>query len=190
MWAWIPTFLYASLLEFGIPYENGNDVAPFFAAVGAFGVIGVGGIGCWLGGVLADRYGRTTITIVSMLVSGACCLTVGFLYGQSPLALLLLCLVWGFAIVADSAQFSASITELSEPEYVGTALTLQTCLGFLLTMASIRLIPVFVEWVSWRWAFAFLAVGPFLGALAMYRLKQLPVAEKIGGERKAEVRGQ
>ncbi len=177
MWAWISIFLLESFNACGL------ESPTTWASVGTFAVIGVGGLGCWIAGVLADRYGRTTITIVSMLVSGTCCLLVGYLFGQSPLLLILLCLVWGFAIVADSAQFSASITELSEPAYVGTALTLQTSMGFLLTLASIRLIPALVEWVSWRWAFAFLAFGPFLGALSMYRLKQLPVAEKIGGEK-------
>jgi MFS family permease len=179
MWAWIPLFLLASFEASGLASPDTR------AAVGAFAVIGVGGIGCWLAGVLADKYGRTTVTIVSMLVSGACCLAVGLLFGQAPTALLLVCLVWGFAIVADSAQFSASITELSDPAYIGTALTLQTSMGFLLTMASIRLIPILVDWVSWRWAFAFLAIGPFLGALAIWRLKQLPAAEKIGGERRS-----
>ncbi len=179
MWAWIPIFLLASFEACGLESPG------TWASVGAFMVIGVGSLGCWLGGVYADRYGRTTITILSMLVSGVCCLGVGILYGQSPFILFLLCLVWGFAVVADSAQFSASITELSEPEYIGTALTMQTSIGFLLTMGSIRLIPVLVEWFTWRWAFAFLAVGPFLGALSMYRLKLLPATAKIGGERKS-----
>lgn len=178
MWAWIPLFLLASFEASGLASPD------TWAAVGAFGIIGVGGFGCWLAGVLADQYGRTTITIISMLMSGACCLAVGFLFGQAPAVLFLVGLVWGFAVVADSAQFSASVTELSDPAYIGTALTLQTSMGFLLTMASIRLIPTLVDWVSWRWAFAFLAIGPFLGALAMWRLKRLPVAEKIGGERK------
>ncbi|MFB3042387.1 MAG: MFS transporter, partial [Candidatus Poribacteria bacterium] len=146
--------------------------------------IGIGGVGCVFAGVIADRYGRTTITILSMLISGTCCIIVGLLYGGSPVALLILCLIWGFAIVADSAQFSATITELAEPEYVGTALTLQTCLGFTLTLASIRLMPIFVNQVTWRWAFSLLAIGPVFGVLSMYRLKLLPVAAKIGGEKK------
>ena len=179
MWAWIPLFLLASFTESAL------DSPATWAGVGSFGVIGIGSLGCWLGGVYADRYGRTTITILSMLVSGTCCLVVGFLFGHSPLILIFISCVWGFAVVADSAQFSASITELSEPEYIGTALTLQTSVGFLLTMVSISLIPVLVERFSWHWAFAFLAIGPFLGALSMYRLKQSPSAEKIGGERKS-----
>src|SRR3989304_5936084 len=101
-----------------------------------------------------------------------------------PIFLFILCLIWGFTVISDSAQFSASITELGDPDYVGTALTLQTCMGFLLTMVSIRLIPVFVNWLSWHWAFSLLAIGPFFGVLSMYRLKRLPVSAKIGGERK------
>ena len=178
VWTWIPIFLLES---FG---QSGIANAATWAAVGAFAVIGIGGVGCVLAGVLADRYGRTTITIVSMFISGFCCIAAGLLYGSSPVVLLILCLIWGFAIVADSAQFSASITELAEPAYIGTALTLQTCIGFLITIVSIRLLPLFVNWVTWRWAFASLAIGPIFGVLSMYRLKRLPVAAKIGGEKK------
>ncbi|MCZ6678635.1 MAG: MFS transporter [Candidatus Poribacteria bacterium] len=180
VWTWLPIFLLESFKASG--FANVYT----WAAIGAFAVIGVGGIACVIAGILADRYGRTTITIVSMLISGGCCVTVGLLYGGSPVALVGLCLIWGFAIIADSAQFSASITELSEPAYVGTALTIQTCAGFLLTLASIRLVPVFVGWFTWRWAFALLTVGPIFGILSMYRLRQLPVAVKIGGERRVE----
>jgi MFS family permease len=178
VWTWIPLFLLESFQLSGVAQ------AATWAAVSTFAVIGIGGVGCVLGGILADRYGRTTITIGSMLISGFCCLTVGMFFGGSPLVLLALCLVWGFVIVADSAQFSTSITELSDPAYVGTVLTLQTCLGFLLTMGSIRLMPVFVEQVGWEWAFAGLALGPAFGVVSMYRLRRLPVAAKIGGERK------
>ena len=154
------------------------------SAIGSFIVIGIGGIGCVLAGILADRFGRTTITIISMLISGTCCIIVGMLFGNYPIVLFILCLIWGFAVIADSAQFSASLTELGDPAYVGTALTLQTCLGFLVTMVSIRLIPIFVNWISWHWAFSLLAIGPFFGVLTMYRLKRLPFSAKIGGERK------
>ena len=177
VWTWIPIFLLESFRT------SGSTNATEWATMGAFAVIGIGGVGCILAGVLADRYGRTTITIVSMLISGLCCIVAGFLYGGSPVVLLMLCLIWGFAIVADSAQFSASITELAEPAYIGTALTLQTCIGFLITIISIRLLPLFVNLVTWRWAFASLAIGPIFGVLSMYRLKRLPVAAKIGGEK-------
>ncbi|NKB68887.1 MAG: MFS transporter [Candidatus Latescibacteria bacterium] len=178
VWTWIPLFLAASFTASGV------DGAVEWAGLGAFVVIGMGGLGCVGAGLLADRYGRTTITIGSMAISGACCLGVGFLFGGAPLALMAVCLVWGLVIVADSAQFSASISELAEPTYLGTALTLQTCMGFLLTMVSIRLVPLWVEWVTWQWAFVILAIGPVLGSLAMYRLKGLPEAARIGGERR------
>lgn len=177
VWTWIPIFLFESFQINGI--ENPN----VWSAICSFFVIGIGGISCVLAGILADRYGRTTVTIISMLVSGSCCILAGTLFGNYPVALFILCLIWGFSVIADSAQFSAAITELGDPSYVGTALTIQTCMGFLLTMVSIRLIPVFVDWVSWQWAFTILAIGPFLGALSMYRLKRLPVAKEIGGEK-------
>ena len=173
MWTWIPIFLIASFAVSGI-------AAPV-ASAAAFAVIGAGGVGSLLAGKLADRIGRTTITIASMLVSGASCLLVGLLFGGNPLLLLALCLVWGFAVVADSAQFSACVSELSQPEYIGTALTLQTSLGFLLTLVSIRILPVFQQSVGWQWAFAFLAIGPALGTLAMYALRRSPSSNRLAG---------
>ncbi len=176
MWTWISLFLLASFQRMQM------QSATVLAALATFSVIGIGGVGCVVAGLLADRYGRTTITIVSMVVSGCCCLVVGLFFGGPAWMLVTICLLWGFFIVADSAQFSASITELSEPAYVGTTLTLQTCVGFLLTMGSIRLLPECVEVVGWEWAFVVLAIGPAFGAWSMYRLRQLPEAAKIGGE--------
>ncbi|MDP6984986.1 MAG: MFS transporter [Candidatus Latescibacterota bacterium] len=175
MWTWIPMFLRASI-EISDP-----SLVPW-TGVAAFSVIAVGGIGCVMAGMIADRVGRTRVTIVSMAVSGTCCLLAGPLFGGPPILLLALCLVWGFAIVADSAQFSASITELCDPQYVGTALTLQTCLGFLLTLASIRIVPWLVGPFGWEMVFAFLAIGPVFGIISMARLRRLPEAAKIGGE--------
>jgi len=177
VWAWIPVFLAASFAASGVAD------APRAASVVAFAAIAVGGVGSAVAGVAADRYGRTTITMASMAISGACCLAVGPLYGRSPVLLTALALVWGLTIVADSAQFSAALTELAEPRYVGTALTMQTSLGFLLTMGSIRLIPAAREALGWGWVFALLAPGPALGIVAMLRLRASAVASRIGGER-------
>lgn len=96
-----------------------------------------------------------------------------------PALLLTVAAVWGASVVADSAQLSACVTELGDPRYLGTALTLQTCLGFLLTTLSIRLMPALVESVGWRYAFAFLAPGPVFRIVAMLRLRALPEAVKI-----------
>jgi MFS family permease len=117
-------------------------------------------------------------------VSGACCLGVGLLYGAHPALLLAAAAVWGASVVADSAQFSTCVTELGDPRYMGTALTVQTCCGFLLTTVSIYLIPLLVERVGWRYAFAALAPGPLLGTLAMLRLRALPESSRIAGGRR------
>jgi MFS family permease len=119
-----------------------------------------------------------------MAISGACCLLIGLLFGGSPILLLTVAVIWGASIVADSAQFSACVTELSDPPYVGTALTVQTCIGFLLTMASIEIVPRLLPALGWRWVFATLAPGPILGILAMQRLRRLPEAAQIAHGRR------
>lgn len=176
MWAWVPVFLLANFKLAG--------VSAVWASLTAFAVIGLGGIGSLLAGILADRVGRTIITILSLLVSGACSLAVGLLYGGNVYWLVAVCLVWGFAVVADSAQFSACISELADREYIGTALTLQTSLGFLLTLITIRLIPSLEQSVGWQWAFAFLAFGPAVGLVAMVALRRSPAALRIAGGRR------
>ncbi|GAB4458504.1 MAG: MFS transporter [Anaerolineales bacterium] len=173
MWAWIPAFLIASFKLVGI---NAT-----WTSLAAFATIGVGGVGSLAAGQLADRLGRTTVTIAALLISGACALSVGFLYGQSPLWLIIFCLIWGFAVVADSAQFSAAVSEMCRAEFTGTALTLQTSMGFLLTLVTIRLIPTLESWFGWRWAFSFLTLGPALGIWAMLTLRKLPEAKSLAG---------
>jgi MFS family permease len=173
MWSWTPLFLRASFHRSGVSSD--------WASVVSFVVIAIGGLGSLVAGVLADRLGRTTLTIASLVMSGACSVIVGFLCGGPPAALAAVCLIWGFAVVADSAQFSACVSELCQPEYTGTALTLQTSLGFLLTLVTIRLIPMLERWVGWEWAFAFLAIGPALGVVAMARLRRMSVAVKLAG---------
>jgi MFS family permease len=153
------------------------------AAYATFAVIAVGGLGCWVGGVLGDRWGRTKTTALMMSVSGTCCVLVGLLLGSPTWLVLVVSLVWGFAVIADSAQFSTIVTELADQAYVGTALTLQLAVGFAITVATIWLIPVVEEAFGWRWAFAFLAPGPALGILFMLRLLFLPETRCIAGGR-------
>jgi MFS family permease len=175
MWAWVPAFLAASLAVAKVP--------PQAARLAAFAVIGVGGLGSLLAGQLADRLGRTTVIIASLAVSGTCALLIGQLYGGPPWLVLGVALLWGFAVVADSAQFSACVSELCQPEFTGTALTLQTSLGFLLTLVTIRLIPAMQAQVGWTWAFAFLALGPVVGTWAMLRLRQSAGGRRLAGGR-------
>src|SRR5205814_4194712 len=131
----------------------------------------------------ADRIGRTTVTIIAMAVSGSCAATIGLLYGGSPAALLCLCVIWGISIVADSAQFSASIAELADPARVGTMLTLQTALGFTLTLVTIHLLPHVVEAMGWHYAFVSLAIAPAIGVwpTARWRADPGPVGLAGGG---------
>jgi MFS family permease len=161
MWTWVAAFFAAGA---GLS-ARGADLA-------GFGAIAVGGAGCVLGGLAADRVGRERLTIWAMALSGSCAVMIG-VSAAAPALAVAVGLVWGFAVVADSAQFSALVTELAPAHAVGTALTLQTSLGFLLTMASIQLVPHLVATVGWRWAFVALAVGPALGIGAMRRLRRL-----------------
>ena len=171
MWTWIPFMIRASL--------SLRKSDPSLAEVATFLVIGCGAMGCVIAGLIADRVGRTIVTSWAMAISGSCCLFIGFLFGANPIVLLIVAAVWGASVVADSAQFSACVTELGDPQYIGTALTIQTCLGFLLTTISIELIPRVEKLVGWRYAFVILAPGPVFGVISMLRLRALPEAEKI-----------
>jgi MFS family permease len=176
MWTWTPVMIRASL--------SGTGSRPELAELGSFLVIGAGAAGCAIAGLIADRVGRTLVTSWAMIISGSCCLLVGLLFQSSPWLLLIVAVIWGASVVADSAQFSTCVTELANPQYIGTALTIQTCLGFLLTMVSIEMIPRLVDQVGWQYAFMALAPGPAFGVLSMLRLRALPEAVKIAGGRR------
>lgn len=175
MWAWFVAFFAAQL-------ESAGGGPTGAAPLATFAVIAIGAAGCWVGGVLGDRWwGRTRTTALMMSLSGLCAVTIGALYNGPPGLVLAVGLLWGFTVIADSAQFSTMVTELANQAYVGTALTLQLALGFILTTATIWLIPQLEDAVTWRWAFAFLAPGPALGVVAMLRLRSLPEAARIAG---------
>ena len=177
MWTWIAVFIAASEHA----RRGGDADVTALAALTTFAVVGSGAIGCWLGGKYADRFGRTLVTSVSMLVSGICALNVGLFYGAPLIALLPILLLWGISIVADSAQFSAAVSELAPREYVGTALTLQTSLGFLLTAATIYLLPTLAGAIGWRWSMSVLSIGPAVGVWAMLALRHRPEALRLAG---------
>jgi MFS family permease len=171
-WTWIPTFVAMSAAAEGVPAGPRRDE---MAAIVAFCAIAVGGVGCVWGGILADRRGREWLVTMAMAASGACAILIGFTFGTTLWLLVPIALVWGFFVIADSAQFSVLVTESVPPHAVGTALTVQTSLGFLLTMVSIQLVPPVAAWIGWRWAFGGLALGPVVGIAAIRRLRGVGV---------------
>ena len=170
MWTWLPLFIILSFRSAGWSEQSARIVG--------FSAIAIGGLGSLLAGKFADRLGRTKITSWSMIVSGSCAIAIGFFF-NNPMLLTIIALIWGFTVVADSAQFSAAVSELSDPRYVGTALALQTSMGFLLTMISIRLIPIISDKIGWNFAFMILVLGPIFGTISMLKLRRLPEAEKM-----------
>jgi MFS family permease len=166
MWTWVPAFLAASLAAGRRPHPAWLPDAL------TMGTLAAGGIGCVWGGWAAGRLGYARVVKLAMAASAACCVGIGALFGARLWLLVPALWAWGFFVVADSAQFSAMVTEVAPRHAVGTALTLQTSLGFLLTLATIQLVPVLAALLGWRWAFAALALGPGFGIAAIARLDQ------------------
>ena len=168
LWTWIPGFLAASFAA-----DSGPKATHGHAALWSSAVIGIGALGAIAGGWAADRVGRPRVVRLALLGSGACALASPWLFGAPRWLLLAVCLFWGIAVIADSAQFSALVTEAAPPHAVGTALTLQTSLGFLLTIGSIQLVPRLAATWGWRWAMVTLTIGPLLGLLSTRRLRRV-----------------
>ena len=171
VWTWLPAFLAASVAASGA-------TLPFALSTGvlAFTAIGVAGAaGCLLAGWWSSRHGPARTAVVAMVVSGGSCAAAAVLFGGSPYLLVILSLIWGASVIADSAMFSTSVSQTVDPRYVGTALTIQTAIGFLLTAASIQLVPVVVDAAGWRVAALGLAAGPLLGAISMWKLSRSSV---------------
>jgi MFS family permease len=179
MWTWIPVFLAAALAASG-------TATPGDASLAAFIVVSAGAVGCVGAGVLADRLGRTTLTTAAMALSGSSAVLAGLLLGAPSWLVLAVTVVWGVTVVADSAQFSTAVTELSPPGTAGSALALQTSAGFLLTGVTIVLVGLLdpSDPAAWRLAFVILAVGPALGIAAMLRLRAMPEAVRMAGGRR------
>jgi MFS family permease len=164
MWTWVAVFATASFAA------SGMRDATAAGSVAAFLAIGSGAVGCVLAGYIADRVGKARVAMWAMMASAASAALTLVVFGQSPVLLYALIMFWGFAVVADSAQFSALVSEHAPREHVGTALTMQTCVGFLLTMVTIEALPRVAEATSWQFASLLLVPGPLLGAWAMRRL--------------------
>jgi MFS family permease len=170
MWVWLPAWLAAS---FAARVPQATAAAHRLPVdLISFGALVAGGLGCVWGGAAAARRGYESVVIQAMLASGACSLAVGMCFGGATIVVAAVAWVWGFFVVADSAQFSALVTEVAPPHAVGSALTLQTSLGFLLTIGSIQLLPALAGAIGWRWTFAILALGPAAGIASIAALRR------------------
>ena len=178
MWTWLPIFLfviYGNDVVFGV--LNSSSLISFFVFVS-------GAFGCIIIGMLSERFGRTVVIIISMLVSGVVSLFIGFIPIDWTLLISLVSIIWGFFVVADSAQFSTGLTELVEDSYRGTALAFQMGMGFLITIFPIKILPIISNSLGWGYAFAFLSIGPFLGIISMITLRKLPESSSMAMGRK------
>lgn len=164
MWAWFAAFISAALRNQGV-------ASAAIASLITFAVVGTGAAGCWVGGVLGDRWGKETSAATMMITSATCALVIGAFYSGPIWLLVAVGALWGFSVIGDSAQFSAIATEVTEQAYVGTALTLQLASGFILTIVTIWIVPLAANLIGWQWVFLSLAPGPLLGSAAMLRLK-------------------
>lgn len=176
MWTWVPLFLAASFAAAGA-----RDAGS--ASLAAFVVVGAGGVGCIAAGLVADRVGRTAVTMVAMACSGLSAVTIGFLFGAPVPITLALGVFWGVTVVADSAQFSTAVSELAPAGTAGSALAIQTALGFILTGVTILIVGGLApaDATGWQIAFGLLALGPAVGIVAMGRLRARPDAVTMAG---------
>lgn len=173
MWGWFLVFMRAALEVNGVAAAGQASLITFI-------VIASGAFGCIAGGWLADRVGRTATTALMMTVSGFCAVLIGLAFDGPLWVLVAISILWGVSVIGNSAQFSAMVTEIADKRLIGTALAFQMGIGFALTVVSIQLLPLFVQWLgSWQWAFLFLVPGPLVGVAAMLVLRRMPVAEKI-----------
>lgn len=174
MWTWLPVFLAASITH------NHPEIAPWLSMFISFVSIGVSGsIGCIVGGVLADKFGRSNLTIAAMSISLACAFIIGLTFGQHIWLVTIVSIIWGASAIADSGQFSVAVSEVSEVECVGTALTFQMCVGFIITIISIHIIPFLQNWLGWQWVFIVLCVGPLFGIISMIKYKRYETINTI-----------
>jgi MFS family permease len=187
MWVWAPVFLRESYLG---AFPESDPL--MFVSVGAFLIFLIGAVATGLGGRVADTWGRTAFTGVTLTLSGLGSMVVG-LFFDHPFVALAVAVAWGALVIPDSPQYSSMVSELADVGYVGTALTLQMALGFLLTMFSIRLVPWFVGFVvvpwfvgfvGWRYGFTILGIGPLVGIVSMYLLRKHPDSVSIAGGRR------
>ena len=176
MWAWLGSFM---LYIVGQKSLIGDRLD--LASALTFLVFAVGAVASSYAGIWSEKIGRTAVTSIAMVISGGVAAFIGFIPPEMTVLIVILAMIWGASVIADSAQFSTAMTELSDPAYRGTMLTFQTGIGFALTAVSIWLLPIVKDSSGWGWAFAMLALGPVVGTTAMLRLRSLPESANLAG---------
>ena len=172
-WIWIPKFLQ----EVHSRTSPGIDVNIYFS-LGTFLIFISGAVGNMIGGKIADIIGRTKFNIIMLVISGTSSLIIGFFLNNAFFGLVI-AIIWGLTVVPDSPQYSAMISELSDPTYIGTALAMQTAIGFAITNISIWLLPVMVDLLGWTFGFTFLVLGPITGIISLIKLRREPDSQNI-----------
>ncbi|OLS23471.1 MAG: hypothetical protein HeimC2_26750 [Candidatus Heimdallarchaeota archaeon LC_2] len=176
MWVWIPIMLSDSYKN---SFPNASEYELIrFVSISTFMVFLGGAIANIFGGYIADKIGRTKFNIIMLSVSGLSGFVIGFFY-FNPYMVLIIALVWGVTVIPDSPQYSTMVTELSDQSLVGSALTIQTAIGFALTIISIKLVEIMRENVGWNYAFMILVIGPIFGIISMWKLRFEPDANLI-----------
>lgn len=174
LWTWLPIFAAYALAEQS--GGGGDGPSRSVMSLSAFLAIGVAGlVGALIGGWTADRWGRPRTAAGALIVSGACCLLSPLAFTWAPVVLLVFGAVWGASVIADSGVFSTMLSEVVDGPQAGTALTAQTAAGFLLTVVSIQIVPLFAGLVGWQWALSILALGPVIGVVSMLGFRRLAV---------------
>lgn len=174
LWTWLAAFVLAGRQQRGESSTTATSVI-VFAAIGLAGVAG-----CLLGGWASDRIDRARTAATALAVSGTCCMLSPLFFTAPTTLLVPFLLTWGAAVIADSGVFSTALSETADPRFVGTALTAQTAIGFLLTVVTIQLVPVAADVVGWRYAFVILVLGPVAGVVAMSALRTRPSSRSAG----------
>lgn len=172
-WAWIAA---AMTLSFG---AAGTAGAADLARATAFFAIALGGLACVPAGHLADRLGKARIAGLCMAGSAAAAFGTALTFGGPPMLSILFVIIWGLFVIPDSAQFSALVADAAPPEHVGSLMTLQTALGFLLTVFTVQGAPMAAAHLGWPATIAILGAGPVLGVEMMRRLASLRGAARV-----------
>lgn len=163
-WAWVAVFATASYTAAEAPEAAG------LGKLTAFTAIALGGLACVPAGWWADRLGRARVAMYCLIASGGAALISAALYGGPVWPMMLVLVIWGVAVIPDSALYSTLVADAAPPERAGSLLTLQNALGFLLTALTVQAAPALAALIGWAWVLAILSLGPALGIRALQLL--------------------